>query len=72
MIMAGNTAFVAAAMVIDLYPDDVAGEARGIRMAFLCNALMALLGLVIAVLLLKRLSREDRDRLASVTERDPV
>jgi MFS family permease len=72
MIMAGNTAFVAAAMVIDLYPDDVAGEARGIRMAFLCNALMALLGLVIAVLFLKRLSREDRDRLASVTERDPV
>jgi MFS family permease len=54
MILAGNTAIVIVAMLIDLYPNDVSGEARGIRVSFLCASLMALLGLAFAFLLLKR------------------
>ena len=57
MIMAGNTAFVAAAMVIDLYPDDVAGEARGIHAAFLGNTMLVMLGFLVALFFLKRLKR---------------
>ena len=55
MILSGNIAFVVVAMLIDLFPDDPVGEARGIRFAALCDALIALLGLVSTVLLLRRL-----------------
>ena len=53
VIVAGNTAVVTAAMIVDLYPDDVAGVARGIHVAFLCSALVALLGLVSAMVFLR-------------------
>ena len=55
MILSGNLVFVLVAMLIDLFPDDPAGEARGIGFAALCVALIALGGLVCTILLLRRL-----------------
>lgn len=52
MIMAGNTAVVTMAMVLDLYPKTKAGEAVGIQYGYLYSALIALLGLILAVILL--------------------
>lgn len=69
MILAGNTAIVVAAMVIDLYPGDVAGEARGIQTAFLCAALTALLGLVLASFFFRKGSAGSAD-LGPIASRD--
>ena len=55
MILSGNLVFVLVAMLIDLFPNDSAGEARGIGFAALCVALIALCGLVCTILLLRRL-----------------
>ncbi|MEC9233279.1 MAG: MFS transporter [Planctomycetota bacterium] len=55
MILSGNTAFVLVAMLVDLFPDDPAGEARGIAFSALFMALVALAGLVGTVVLLRRL-----------------
>lgn len=55
MIMAGNTAIVVVAMLIDLYPDGTAGLATGIRESFLVGALIAGAGLLPACLVLRRL-----------------
>ena len=52
MIMAGNTAVVTMAMIIDLYPRTKAGEAIGVQYGYLYSALIALLGLILAVMLL--------------------
>ena len=44
-------------MVIDLYPDDVTGEARGIRAAFLGNTMLVMIGFLVALFFLKRMKR---------------
>ena len=53
MILSGNTAIVVVAMLIDLYPNDVAGEAAGIRLSFLIAACSAALALFCAWVLLR-------------------
>ena len=57
MVMCGNTAFVVMAMVIDLYPDDAAGEAFGIRAAAGWSCLLGVLGLLCSLVLLRRATR---------------
>ena len=57
MVMCGNTAFVVMAMVIDLYPDDPAGEALGIRTAAGWSSLIGVLGLLCSLILLRRVDR---------------
>ena len=54
MIMSGNTMIVVNAMLIDLYPKTVAGEAAGIRLGFLLSAVAALVGVFLALGLLRR------------------
>ena len=65
MVMCGNTAFVVMAMVIDLYPDDAAGEALGIKAAAGWAFLIGGLGLFCSVSLLRRATREDQVVLQS-------
>ena len=60
MVMCGNTAFVVMAMVIDLYPDDPAGEALGIRTAAGWSSLIGVLGLLCSLTLLRRVDRRMR------------
>ena len=60
MVMFGNTAFVVMAMVIDLYPNDVAGETLGIKAAAGWVSLIGVLGLLCSLLLLRRATREDQ------------
>ncbi|MDG2422458.1 MAG: MFS transporter [Phycisphaerales bacterium] len=54
MIMSGNTMIVLIAMLIDLYPKTVEGEAAGIRLGFLLSAVAALVGVFLALGLLRR------------------
>ena len=65
MILAGNTAIVIVAMLIDLYPNDVDGEARGIRTSFLFASLTALLGVGLSFLLLNRRMKASGDAPAA-------
>jgi MFS family permease len=59
MIMGGNTAIVIVAMLIDLYPDNTAGEAAGIRIGFLLAASLALIGLFSTFLILRNLQSDE-------------
>ena len=57
MIMAGNTAIVVVAMLIDLYPDDLEGLTRGIKSGFLVTSLVAAAGLLPALMILRPIGR---------------
>lgn len=55
MILAGNTGVVVVAMLIDLYPGTTAGEASGISTSFLVASGSAVVGLILACTILRRL-----------------